>query len=210
MELLYFIDRTLTRVIQFFSNLVERKLCLGKKLQHRLGLLIGVFAGWIIYVRDNPLVNSQPYESMYSIFIGFLGIFYIVFLGVFFISLGYWMSLLLQKILFNLHKFFDYDGAVSQDKLYTSGYEGWSNVLIAIMGWVFYYFAPNGLYAYFIIVISGETLFGEAYIVFATRQRGKKSDLKYGVSEAMQKLLRACSGWLRPQPGVKPLAFFMV
>ena len=110
MELLYWVDRTLTKLIQALFQSVSRKFRVSTKTQSIIGLLIGTFLALFLLLN---LIKTQ-YKVDWS---------YIVWYESIYIG-SVIAHRLVKHLLVFLHRFFDFDGAVSRDKLYLKWIRG--------------------------------------------------------------------------------------
>lgn len=189
MEILYLVDRILTKLIQALFQFLAKKLRFSIRIQSSLGFMMGVLlaAETARYLLPEPAIKNVWGVWVYMVFY----------------SLIYAASIVLcswvKWVLFALHRFFDFDRATSQDKLYLDGYSAWGFVITGGLLLIYFHSFPNNVFSSGMLFAGFVRLTDDAYISFATRKRGTPKRKKYA-TQALADLLERCKGWLVPRP----------
>jgi len=186
-ELLYLIDRTITRAIQAFSKGVESRLRISLDIQRHILYFVGIALG--------SMVSSATDRSVDSTFLTTGAYMVVFFLG--------WMlmNLAVAVILLLLHVFIDREGATARDKLYESRYLSWSSVVVSAAYLIIGFTGSTDAWKDAMIFTSLPMGLFLGYAEFAKRRRGSKRQDKQKVSAALQALIERCRDWLPiPKP----------
>jgi hypothetical protein len=186
MELLYLVDRTLTRTLQAFSRFIELRLRLRLEMQEFILLLLAVVIGSII----SALLDLRVERGIFR----FPGWFALGFIGGWFTS-----APLTEPLLRKLHCFFDKENALRTDKEYEDGYTAWGFILNACILFLYPYFLPHGFFADSVFVVGCILLMSKSYTAFVQRRKTNTKRKKY-LTEAFKALLEKCRQWLPRQP----------
>ncbi len=183
LELVYFIDRTLTAKLKALSQLIEQRLRLNLSWQ-------GAFLG------GSSALISQHIPSYlhirYDLLSTTIGLLFVIISSTFIINTVAWL-------LEQFHRFLDYEGAISRDKLYDNGSRAWGMVLISTIFVVASLIVKQSF-------IGGAFLFAGfvglavTYSIFVLRRKGNTKKRESYATEAIMRLLQRCRGWLKPLP----------
>lgn len=192
MELLFLIDRTLTRLIQTCSKYFLDRLHLSLFFQGLLGFIIASITLEIVSFSDLIGIagEASPFRFYFLIYC-------------LFIPAGILLGHLCGFILAILYRFFDEESFSEPNKEYLDGHIAWgfiiSGVVCILSATTFktYSIAP------YIFNLGILAFIPEAYTYFANRKRGSGKKTKAPVTERLKKLIEACKEWL-PQPKPAP------
>jgi len=184
-ELLYFIDRTITHALQTLAHRLERRRM--PLYVQRWFISIFLYMLGVTYVssigKDNP-ASLTDFLLYLTAIVSYL-----------FVSFGF------AAILMQLHTFFDKEGATAKDQIYENGYKCWGDVVTTVlyigMGASI---APKILSAN--LIEAGMFQLGMiGYLDFVVRRKGTGNKRKKGVTAALQALLERCKDFIpRPIP----------
>lgn len=186
MELLYFIDRTITRALQKFSRKCDLR-HLNMSLQ---SLLI------ILLLYPVQLFVEPTEENLWVI----------ILYGATTIAIWYLLKNPVASILQHLHRFFDLEEASSKEKLFEDGYKCWAEVTVSVLFIAIGISFPQFFWAQLAYKI-GVGAFGvQVYEDFVNRRKGQGRKRKNVVTAALQALLERCKDFLpRPIPEPSPI-----
>ena len=188
MELLYLIDRTITRLIQAIAGFFTRRLRLQLGWQRAGMFLVGVSIG----ILSSTAYSEKPPESdvMRSVAVG-----------------GCWLaSTVATAILLKyLHLFFDPENARRPDKLYEDGYKCWADIAVTFL-WILIGTQVGAVWINALFAQSIGLLGFIGYDDFVNRRRGPGGKKHPGaLTAAMRRLLeRVKRLTYRPRPVYNP------
>lgn len=195
MELLYFVDRTITRAIIALSGLLKRKLKISVYTQAMLMQLIGMLTMLILAFGSPPTPSLSIALLLGSLVVCIAAV-------MLFDRTASKLAYYLAVCLVYLHYYFDQAGLRREDRRFSYGHYAWGWVIIwgMFIGW--YCLNTVDWITPFLLCIVYMVAPRQTYLTFAMRtphNSGKKDSLV--MSEAMQKLLDRCRSWLpSPQP----------
>ncbi len=208
MELLYLIDRTITRILQVISKFAERRLHINLNLQSLFLLLLSFLVYMLIAVPDlysNLLGRHWNDFSITSSGLGLGSVGILVIYSLVLIILNIIAKLIAIMILKKLHRFFDPEGEANPDKLYTDGNKAWAKVVVGIIFLIIGIKEQIFLLSIVFIYLGTSDIIQEATMAFIERRKSNTKREKRGVTEALRKLLDKCKAWLPnplPRPGI--------
>ena len=193
MGLLYLIDRTLTRLLQWVSKFLETKLRIKRGLQ-------AIFCWFVAFGVFVSTISASDLDELKSITLTQLVIALPLYLliSVILLVVVFSMSLLTAAILKRLHIFLDREGALASDKLFSDGYYAWSAALVGMVCLGLSYVGINILIGWGLIFL---TIFSPES--FLERKRNDSKREPAGLTAAMRRLLERCKSWL-PHPAPAP------
>lgn len=189
MELLYFVDRTITRAIQALSKFISTHHRLSASQQGKILVVLG----FLVYLGIWVVTPDVPHSNIWLILL-YIGIFAIV-----------WPVLVVASTigLLTLHRLIDPDGLIADDKQYSNGHMAWARVVILLIFAVSWKLTADINLAYLLssqtIVFIPESIF-HAFLARRPSDRHRRRE-QSTMTEAMQSLLDRCSSWLPvPKP----------
>lgn len=185
MELLYLTDRIVTLAIQVLYRTLLR-LRIGKQIQRFILLVIFSFQDQITHL-ESP--RMWPVWT----FLGFLALVVLISATMIFVT---------ERLLKQLHKAFE-----SRDRLlykdWEDGYNAWAIVIVA--GLLISFNLRSDFLDNWPIYFATILLAFDGYSAFIDRKKNERKKGRFGVTEAMRKLLDKCRSWL-PKPIPTPTA----
>ncbi len=192
MELLYFIDRTITSFLQKTARNIESKVKIPFTIQRIFLLMMGIGIGSII---EAVFLESGADYNANTIFGPFSSLAFVVLTILAWTLSGFVLSIVLRQ----LHFFFDPDEANSSDKLYHDGYYSWGVITASVIFVIFrIIYIDSTLTSSFMEQGIGQGLY-IGYLAFVSRRRGSGKKKKAVTSSALEKLIERCRDFL-PQP----------
>lgn len=190
MELLYFIDRTLTERIQKASIFV------GKRLGLLISGVIHLACILMIYLYV-PVLYFYFQISFLEILLGVVVLFIELIATII-------LMLLIGITLVAFHILIDPEEAFRTEKEYSSGYTAWADSGTCIILFILFLTIDSQMISYVSLFVFFAQ-FGQTIKEFESRKKGnsRRRDNKM-TSEVLDKLLERCRSWL-PQPQPVPI-----
>ena len=183
MEVLYFVDRVITEVLQFFSRRIEKWLRIGPRL---LSLII-----FLIIAADLPFLLNIPDGGLPVLLITLVLYFS-----------HHYFEFIVADMLVTVHLFFDHQW-IQREHRYEPNHLGWASVLIGVSYTLLGYRLDMEHFSLAFVII-GSLAFSHGLWHFFVRGRIDRKQKKESMIAALKKLLDRCRHWLPlpvPTPG---------
>lgn len=190
MEILYFVDRTMTNGLQWFSRKLEKVIRVRVELQPFLLIFPSIFCQQIL----GTFLGLHTGKSDWGIPLYLLALILLVLSAM----IGAFLGLILEV----LHAKIDPERYFAE-KDFSCGHIAWGHTILSFIAISLALFDRTSSFVWHYWGLGFFAFIPNAYRAFIFRRKYDRTDKKQTVSEALRKLIERCRSWL-PKPAPLP------